>query len=175
MTKQNFSLQIVADQSSVRPDRSRGQRCSAATSSATASTGTVHLPRQISQIAGQMARKAAASRNLLKKMCPQPKGTDVLPQRLPSGRQFQRWGKAPHSVGIFCPFIAPSNSFLFLPTYHSQSSITVVYSFKLMMKTLITTPKRYVSFCGRLSSERMLDEGKSRHKCSHVPVFPPSV
>ena len=52
MTRQKVSPQFVVDRSSARPDRDRGQRCSAATSLATASTGTVLLPSQMSQIAG---------------------------------------------------------------------------------------------------------------------------
>ena len=52
MTRQKVSPQFVVDWSSARPDRDRGQRCSAATSLATASTGTVLLPSQMSQIAG---------------------------------------------------------------------------------------------------------------------------
>ena len=52
MTRRKVSLQFVVDRSSARPDRDRGQRCSAATSLAAASTGTVLLPSQMSQIAG---------------------------------------------------------------------------------------------------------------------------
>ena len=52
MTRQNVPPHFVVDRSSARPDRDRGWRCSAATSLATASTGTVLLPRQKSQIAG---------------------------------------------------------------------------------------------------------------------------
>ena len=51
MTRQKVSQHFVVDRSSARPDRDRSQRCSAATSLATASTGTVLLPSQMSQIA----------------------------------------------------------------------------------------------------------------------------
>ena len=54
MTRQKVSPQFVVDRSSARPDRDRGQRCSAATSVATSSTGTVLLPSQLSQIAGHV-------------------------------------------------------------------------------------------------------------------------
>ena len=62
MTRQKVSPQFVVDRSSVavRPDRDHGQCCSAATSLATASTGVVLLPSQMSQIAGhelQLQRK----------------------------------------------------------------------------------------------------------------------
>ena len=53
MTRQKVSPQFVVDRSSARLDRDRGQlHCSAATSLATASTGTLLLPSQMSQIAG---------------------------------------------------------------------------------------------------------------------------
>ena len=52
ITRQKVSPQFVVDPSSARPDRDRNQRCSAVTSLATASTGTVLLPSQMSQIAG---------------------------------------------------------------------------------------------------------------------------
>ena len=50
MTRQKVSPHFVVDWSSARSDRVHGRRCSAATSSATASTGTVLLPSQMSQI-----------------------------------------------------------------------------------------------------------------------------
>ena len=45
----------------VHPDRDRGQRCSTATSLATASAGTVLLPRQMSQIDGHVILMALPS------------------------------------------------------------------------------------------------------------------
>ena len=55
MTRQKVLPQFVVDRSSARPNRNRGQRCSSATSLATASTGTVLLPSQMLQIAGHVA------------------------------------------------------------------------------------------------------------------------
>ena len=57
MTRQKISLQFVIDRSSVRPDHDHGQRCSAAFSLATASTGTgtALLPSQMLQIACYVA------------------------------------------------------------------------------------------------------------------------
>ena len=59
MTRQKVSPQFVVDRSSARPDC--GQRCSAATSLATALTGTVLLPSQMSQIAGHVAQITIAA------------------------------------------------------------------------------------------------------------------
>ena len=67
MTRQKVSPHFVVDRSSARPDRDRGQRCSAATSLATTSTGTVLLPCRVSQIAGHAWKRRLSSTTL--KLC----------------------------------------------------------------------------------------------------------